>query len=179
MNEEKEIWKIYKKTRKDVWEVSNFGRVKCNGEIYECKPNNRGYLTFGGYFVHRAVAELFIPNPYNKPEVDHIDTNPLNNHYKNLRWVTHRENMLNPITRKQISETMKGKNLPEETRMKVSEAMKGKVFSEEHKKNLSKALKGNKNAYGKHLSEESKIKMSAAKKGHTWFIGTDGKRHWV
>lgn len=44
--------------------------------------------------VHRWIAETFIPNPDNKPEINHIDGNPLNNNVSNLEWVTHQENML-------------------------------------------------------------------------------------
>ena len=43
-------------------------------------------------YVHRLVAELYIPNPDNLPEVDHIDTNKINNHYTNLEWVSRKEN---------------------------------------------------------------------------------------
>ena len=49
-------------------------------------------------YVHRLVALAFIPNPENKPEVDHIDTDRANNFVDNLRWVTESENSLNSIT---------------------------------------------------------------------------------
>ena len=45
--------------------------------------------------VHRIVAQYFIENPENKPCVDHIDRNKVNNHVSNLRWVTRGENQLN------------------------------------------------------------------------------------
>lgn len=63
--------------------------------------------------VHRLVAETFIPNPQNKPCIDHIDCVRANAQVENLRWVTHSENNLNPITiyRRQQSNCPIGKGL--------------------------------------------------------------------
>ena len=50
-------------------------------------------------FMHRLIAEAFIPNPENKPCVDHINGNRLDNRIENLRWVSHKENCNNPNTK--------------------------------------------------------------------------------
>lgn len=144
----KELWKTYKTTYAPRWghrvyEVSNLGRVKRNGEIVEPHMSN-GYLRIGEFYIHRAVAELFIPNTENKLCIDHINTIKTDNRVENLRWVTYKENMNNSLTTMRISDSHKGKlrrPFSEETKRKMSEAHKGKSFSEEHKQKISAAFK--------------------------------------
>ena len=53
----------------------------------------RVYINGKPRLLHRLIAEAFIPNPDNKPEVNHIDGNKHNNDISNLEWCTHHENM--------------------------------------------------------------------------------------
>lgn len=85
-----------------IYSVSNYGEVKNNrtGKLMKPRKNEKGYLRIGlttngkqkCMRVHRLVAQAFIPNPENKPEVNHIDFNKENNCVNNLEWVTCKEN---------------------------------------------------------------------------------------
>ena len=172
---ETEVFKIYKETTHTRWghrvyEVSNLGRVKCNGKIVEPYIHNR-YLYNGSFYIHRAVAELFVPNPENKPCVDHINTDRLDNRAENLRWVTYKENCNNPLTKQHKRDAMKVSLNREEVKHKISLALRGRTLSTETRKRMSESRKG------KTFSEESRAKLSAVRKGRHWKL-VDGKRIW-
>ena len=82
-----------------------------------------GGLEFMACKIHRLVAEAFIPNPENKPYVDHIDTNRTNNDVTNLRWVTQEENMRNEQTLENIRNARKKKKMTKEAIALIKQAL--------------------------------------------------------
>lgn len=101
----------------NLYQISDQGRVKSLkfGKEKVLKPGlgSDGYCQvqlfkngeMKNFRVHRLVSLVFIPNPDNKPFVDHINGIKNDNSVKNLRWCTHKENMNFPLVRKNISQS--------------------------------------------------------------------------
>ena len=113
-----EIWKEIK-DYEGLYLISSHGRVKScrfNKILSPFKGGTIGYLYISlvkdgiktKTTIHRLVAKHFCDNRSGFNEIDHIDGNPLNNHYTNLQWCNHTTNMNNEITRKRCSDSLKG-----------------------------------------------------------------------
>lgn len=151
MEAQQEIWKDVV-GYEDYYQVSNFGKVcskdrttlhkdgkkvSYNGTMLTACNDTHGYLfvtlSINGKSrkvkVHRLVAIAFIPNPRNKPEIDHVNAIRHDNRVSNLRWVTRHENNSNPIFVQRQRESQLGKRHSEQTKKKIGEKSKGHRLS--------------------------------------------------
>lgn len=82
--------KIYGEKSQKWLKPSLTDRGYCRVKLYKNAVGN-------SIFIHRLVAETFIPNPDNKPQINHKDGNKTNNSIDNLEWVTQMENNIHAI----------------------------------------------------------------------------------
>lgn len=158
-----EVWRDIK-GYENLYQVSNLGRVrsldrwvKCkNGSVTQFKGrivaacnDKHGYKVlnlwkdnkFKQKKVHQLIAQAFIPNPENKPYIDHINTikhdntvvlnedGSVNYEKTNIRWVTAKENMNNPTTKINLGNGQRGKKQSSETIEKRVSKLRGRKRS--------------------------------------------------
>lgn len=137
-----EIWKDIE-GYEGLYQISNEGKVKSLPREWKCARNESGnrhhneiimspqlrlnyyrvrlvkYGVGKNKSVHRLVAEAFIPNPDNKPYIDHINGNPIDNRVENLRWCTQEENNGFELHRNNVGKALLGRKHSEETIEKI------------------------------------------------------------
>lgn len=92
------------------------------------------------YRLHRVIATAFIPNPEGKPCIDHINAIRTDNRIENLRWVTHKENMNNPINRDFQKANSLGRKQSSATIEKRISKLRGKKRTKEQRVALRQSL---------------------------------------
>ena len=97
------------------YQINQFGDIKnSNGRLMSTWKTSKGYISVTlqvdkqkrNFRINRLVAQTFIPNPENKPCVDHINGIKTDNRVENLRWVTYSENNNNPNTKQRFYNMM-------------------------------------------------------------------------
>lgn len=110
----KEIWKEIEDH--DGYFISNYGRVKSirlyrgsiEPRILTPRKHSRGYVNINldgkNYYIHRLVAQAFIPNPEGLEQVNHIDEQKNNNVCTNLEWISNYDNAMWGTRIKRVTE---------------------------------------------------------------------------
>lgn len=160
-----------------LYQASNLGRIKSlrRNKILSPRKCRLSYLSvalcrdgsFNNKRIHRLVYEAFVGRIQNGKEIDHINRKPWDNRLTNLRLVTHKENMNNPLTidvmKSRVGELNPnyGRKMNDETKEKIRAFLlsdknprRGTPLSETHKKRIGEANRG------RPCSEEAKKKKS-------------------
>ena len=136
------------------YEVSNLGNIRNKKTRRVLKSYNKGGYAVVGlsktkgkiFPVHRLVCQAFIPNPENKPQVNHIDKNGLNNNVTNLEWNSvlenniHRSNGVIQTTNQQIPIYRVDENTNEKLEQSLSYMRNSKETLEKENKEIKKQM---------------------------------------
>lgn len=126
-------------TGSKVIDMSNGREVKQGVQMMKGKPTGYMYVTLmtdlyesKRIAVHRLVAKMFVENPEGLPEVNHKDGNRSNNHFENLEWCSHRDNIIHSyrngrVSKKGSEHHMFGRKVSSGVKKKMSEAKMGEL----------------------------------------------------
>lgn len=122
-----------------LYQVSSLGKVRRRGSAFQKgSADGKGYIQVALYLkpnvwtlkkVHRIVAEHFVDNPLNKPQVNHMDGNKQNNAADNLEWCTNKENNIHARRLGLIDSRgeKSGKNIYRESVVRLALETRGEV----------------------------------------------------
>lgn len=148
-----EIWKDIE-GYEGKYQISSLGRVKRLGGYYYCghrgeqkkiieekimkqQIRSKGYLCVSlsdgtkrkTFQVHRLVAQAFIPNPDNLPQVNHKSEITSENFVENLEWCDNKYNCNYGSHGKRIGDKLRGRSRPEDTKRKISETKRNNRYA--------------------------------------------------
>lgn len=154
-----EIWKIIIINDKDtVYEISSTGRVKNKHTNHELAQNinNRGLMVCNLFvdnkkstqYVHKLIAEYFVPNPGNMDKAYHIDGNKLNNVVGNIGWTTQSDVVAKGHATKKHFKRINQYHDPEKTELKrtFESVLEAAAALDINRKTVSSILTGKANS---------------------------------
>ena len=175
----KEIWKDIIGFE-GIYEISNLGRIRRikTGRILSTRRSDGWYITVTlykdkkryGKSLHRLVAETFVPNPYNLPEVNHIDEDKINNRADNLEFCDRKYNVNYGTIKDRIRNTrLKNGHINEEY-SGLDKKSYGKKYYQEHKEDRIE--------YGKKYREEHKEYFKKYREEHKEELKEKNKKYY-
>ena len=175
----KEIWKDIIGFE-GIYEISNLGRIRRikTGRILSTRRSDGWYITVTlykdkkryGKSLHRLVAETFVPNPYNLPEVNHIDEDKINNRADNLEFCDRKYNVNYGTIKDRIRNTrLKNGHINEEY-SRLDKKSYGKKYYQEHKEDRIE--------YGKKYREEHKEYFKKYREEHKEELKEKRKKYY-